>query len=148
MLSRILLISLLFLPGIISAQSSADTATSDWKAHADKGYVILDWSWEKINSQVTVEISMVNPYPKDISAAWFSFSAFAKGDSTKDIRTKKPTILIHSTRLHTASGGYIDYKFEKVFNSKLVDEIRIVKVKLQFADGSIRIIDGNKAVGE
>lgn len=146
----ILILSLL--PRLIFAQTdSVRTDTRDiMKEHAKNDHVILDWNWipEK-SSNITIEVSFMNPYEKDIKAMWLTFSAFdASGKPVKDLKTGKTTTIIESKRVHTANGGYIDYKFEKVFNSKSVDEMRVEEVKLEFADNIIKIIKGSKAVGE
>lgn len=152
MYKTLFIILLSLLPRLVFAQTdSARTDTRDiMKEHAKNDHVILDWNWlPKDSSFITVEVSFLNPYEKNIKKMWLTFSAFdAKGKPVKDLKTGKTTIIIESDRIHAADGGYIDYKFEKIFNSKSVDEMKVEQVKLEFADNSIKIIKGPKAVGE
>ena len=146
------IIILSLLSRLVFAQTdSVRTDTREMmKEHAKKDHVILDWNWiPKESSSITIEVSFMNPYEKDIKKMWFTFSAFdAKGKPVKDLKTGKTTAIIESKRIHPANGGYIDYKFEKVFNSKSVDEMRVEEVKLEFADNTVKIIKGSKALGE
>lgn len=149
---RIFTFILCCLPYSLLAQTDSIEAykKQSLKEYAKNDFIILDWSWDidKL-SQITVEASIVNPYEKDIKVMWLTFSVFdRKGKPAKDLKTNRTTAVIESTRLHAANGGYIDYKFEKVFNSNSVDEMRVEFVKLQFVDGSFKEIKGSKAVGE
>ncbi len=140
---------LLLMPFLVSSQSDSAERKKQFKEYAEKDHIILNWDWSADkSSQVTVEVSIMNPYEKDIKAMWLTFSAFdAKGRPVKDVKTGKTSIMIESKRLHTANGGYIDYKFENVFNAKSVDEMRVEQVKLEFADQTVKLIKGSRAVG-
>jgi hypothetical protein len=151
-MNKLFTIVFCFLPCIAFAQADSIEAHQKkfLEEHARNDFIILNWSWDiDKSSQITVEASIVNPYEKDIKAMWLTFSVFdGKGKPVKDLKTNKTTVVIESTRLHPGNGGYIDYKFKKMFNSKSVEEISVELVKLQFADGSVKEIKGSKAVGE
>ena len=135
---------------IAQADSIEINRKKEMREYAEKDHLILDWDWSPDkSSQITIKVSIMNPYHKDIKSLWLTFSAFDEhGKPVKDSKTGKTSVVIESKRLHSGDGGYIDYKFEKVFTAKSVDEMRVEQVKLEFADNTFKVIKGSKAVGE
>lgn len=111
---------------------------------AAKNIVVYNWSWNYPNeysSFVNVDIKIINPYKKRIKYAWVSFYAKnAVGDPVKDRITNSPNKTVRAI-------GPIDpketgsYTFENVYYSKVIESLKIIQIKIQFFDGSIKLID-------
>jgi hypothetical protein len=106
-----------------------------------KNYVLWNWSWSsKYSSFANVDITVINPYKQKIKYLWFTFTATNPvGDPVKDGITGKAEITVRGIGPieYSAKGSYT---FEDVFYSKVIETIKIKQIKIQFFDGSFKVI--------
>lgn len=120
-----------------STEKSLNAMLANMRA---KNYVIsnFDWHYEsKYSIMPTVEIAVINPYPKKIKYFYFTVAAYNAVDD-----------YIGSTTLtgigpieYTNSGSY---SFDNTILSKVVNYMVLKQLKILFFDGSTKIISNPK----
>ena len=115
-----------------------------------KNLVLYDWSWYYANeysSFAEVDITIINPYRQKIKYLWFTFRAYNPVD---DIIRDGVTGKSDKTVQGIGPIEYSDkgsYHFENVFYSKVIDKIKITQIKVQFFDGTYKVISNpNKII--
>lgn len=124
-----------------SLQKSIDKSLAIFRT---KNLVLKDFEWSYANeysSFTDVEVEVINPWKQKIKYIWFTLIAHNPvGDLVKDgfsgatYKTVKGIGPIE----YSASGSY---KFESVFYSKVIETMTVKTIKIQFFDGSIKIIN-------
>lgn len=114
-----------------------------------KNIVVWDWSWTYANeysSFVDISITVINPYSKKIKYIWFTFQGFNPvNDIIRDGITGKTEKTVQGI-------GPIDYSekgsynFESVLYSKVVESMKIKQIKIQFFDGTVKVISNPKSL--
>jgi hypothetical protein len=108
-----------------------------------KNYVLWGWSWSYPNeysSFAAVDITVINPYKQKIKYLWFTFTATNPvGDPVRDGITGKTEKTVRGIGPieYSAKGSYT---FENVFYSKVIETMKIKQIKIQFFDGSVKVI--------
>jgi len=112
--------------------------------YAENNLVLWNWSWSYENEysrSVDVNFTIKNPYRKKIKYVWVSFRAFNPvDDPVKDGISGKLEKTVQGI-------GPIEYRsqasynFESVFYSKVIGKMRITMIKIQFFDGTTKIIN-------
>lgn len=105
------------------------------KSYEKKGFAVTSWSFsdhDKYSSALDASIEIFNPTKKTIKYVWFTLTAY---NPVGDIVGKPKTV--------NAIGPVKPYEgaswdFEYVFFSKVVDCMRISKIKIQYVDGTFR----------
>ena len=112
---------------------------------------LLHWSWSYPNENskfVDVDITVINPYKQKIKYVWFTFIAFNPvGDPIRNgINGKTEKIAKGIGPIKYGDKG--SYNFESVFYSKVIDNIRVKQIKIQFFDGTFKIIVSPREVNK
>ncbi|MFV0468911.1 MAG: hypothetical protein ACK5MK_08310 [Dysgonomonas sp.] len=112
-----------------------------------KGLVILDWGIydeSEYTSGTSVKFSFHNPTKKTIKYIWVNLVGYnpvgdkviERGKSLKTVRCIGP--------IESDSGG--SYSFDYVWFSDLVEDAKIMSIKVQYMDGTIKTITNAKLV--
>ena len=114
-----------------------------FKICRDRNLVLRKWSWSyasEKSSFVDLDISVINPYKQRIKYIWFTFKATNPvGDPAKDMRTGQSEKTVQGVG-PIEYGNEGSYTFESLFYSKVIETIKVTKIKIQFFDGSEKII--------
>ena len=105
------------------------------------GLAILDWKWSiknEFSNFADFKIEILNPTNKIVKYLWFNISAYDAVDgllfnSGKSIVSLKGIGPIGSNEISS-------YAFDKVFYSPVIHKMKIRSIKIQYMDGSIKII--------
>lgn len=103
------------------------------------GLHITDWNWgyeSEYSSAFDFSISFRNYSKKTVKYIWFYITAYdavggrlsSFGKTIVELKGIGPVIYL--------DGG--TYDFERVFYSKVVDKVKIIKVRIQYMDGSFK----------
>lgn len=108
-----------------------------------KSIVLYNWSWSYPNEysrSAEVSITVINPYKQKIKYLWFTFTAKNPvGDPIRDgISGKTETTVQGIGPIEYSAKG--SYQFENVFYSKVIETIKIKQIKIQFFDGSVKVL--------
>lgn len=112
-----------------------------------KGLVILDWGIydeSEYTSGTSVKFSFHNPTKKTIKYIWVNLVGYnpvgdkviERGKSLKTVKCIGP--------IESDSGG--SYSFDYVWFSDLVEDAKIMSIKVQYMDGTIKTITNAKLV--
>ncbi len=116
--------------------------------YAAKNIVMTEWSWEYENEysfSPTVSISVINPYKKKIKYISFTLVAYnAVGDPAVGRSAASSTKTMQGIG-PIASGDMGSYKFDYVFNSKVVSSIKMSSIKIQFYDNTYKVISSPRS---
>lgn len=105
------------------------------KSYEKKGFVVTSWSFsdhDKYGNALDASFEIFNPTKKTIKYVWFTLAAY---NPVGDIIGKPKTVNAVGP-VKPYEGGSWD--FEYVFFSKIIDCMRISKVKIQYMDGTFR----------
>ncbi len=123
-----------------SLQKLIDKSLSEYR---QRNWVLWTWSWSYSNEYskfVDVDITVINPYKQRIKYIWFTFVAFNPvNDPIKDGISGK----LEKTVQGIGPIEYGDrgtYNFEDVFYSNVIETMRVNQIKIQFFDGTVKII--------
>jgi hypothetical protein len=126
---------------IDSLQKILDKMLSTARA---KNLVLWNWSWSYPNeySKFTdVAIEVLNPYRSKIKYISFTIKAYNPvGDVVKDGITGATAKTVKGIG-PIEYGDHGSYNFESVFYSNVIDKMQITQIKIQFFDGSTKIIN-------
>lgn len=103
------------------------------------GFLINDWSWAYSNeysSFIDVSFTVTNYADKTIKYVWVYLNAYDAVDTKLSYLGKSIITLKGVGPIPFKSQG--DYNFDDVFYSKIVNKIKIVKVRIQYMDNSFK----------
>lgn len=107
-----------------------------------KNLILYDWSWNypEYSSSIDVSITILNPYKQKIKYLWFTIKAYNPVDDiVRDGITSKAEVTVKGVGpIEYSEKG--SYEFENVLYSKVVDRVKISQIKLQFFDGTFKVI--------
>ncbi len=111
---------------------------SIYARYANQNWVLWDWSWSyssEYSSFPDIRVEIINPFKKKMKYVWFTFHAYNAVDDmiSGGIKTAKGIGPVEY-------GDYGSWSFDNVFFSKVIDHIRINQIKIQFFDGSYKVI--------
>jgi len=115
--------------------------------YREKNWVLWTWSFGYSNEYskfVDVDITVINPYKKKIKYIWFTLIAFNPvGDPVRHGINGKSEITVQGVGpIEYAAKG--TYNFEDVFYSSVIETMRVKQIKIQFFDGTYKIIANPK----
>jgi len=118
-------------------------------ATAPKGLAILKWSFydeSEYTSGTSVKVEVYNPTKKTIKYLHFTFVGFnAVNDKIVDRRKGTSTIQTRAIG-PIAPGETGSYNWEYVWFTDLVETARITSVKVQYMDGTTKVIAAPKEI--
>jgi hypothetical protein len=111
--------------------------------------VLRDWDFHyenKYSRSIDIDVTVENPFRKTIKYIWFTFKAYNPvDDPIKDGITGKYESTVRGIGpIDYGSKGV--YNFESVFYSKVIETMRMTMIKIQFFDGSIKIINNPRTL--
>jgi len=115
-----------------------------------KDFVLWQWSWSygnQYSSSADVWLKVLNPYKKKIKYISFAIRAYNDVDDLiKENITGKVEITLKGIG-PIEYGSNAEYSFENAFLSKVIAKMEIKQIKIQFFDGTIKIINNPVAFG-
>jgi hypothetical protein len=113
-----------------------------------KGILVTNWSFydeSEFTKGIGVKIQVLNPTNKTIKYIWFTFTGYnAVGDKVIDSKRGTNITMQGIGPIKPDETG--SYSFEYVWFTDLVDDVKITSIKVQYMDGSIKIISNPKDV--
>lgn len=113
------------------------------KSAREMNIVLAGWTWNYSNeysSFIDINFKVINPYRSKIKYIWFTVSGTNPvGDPVRDGRSGKFDVTVKGVG-PIEYGKIGEYEFEDVFYSKIVDSMKVKQIKIQFFDGSIKLI--------
>ncbi len=110
----------------------------------EKNIVLVDWTWgyeNEYSSSVDFHAKIVNPYKQRIKYISFTFSATNPvGDPALDKFTGKRSVTLRGIG-PVEYGDFGEWDFEDAFYCRTVESIKISTIKIQFFDGTIKVIN-------
>ncbi len=108
------------------------------------GLAIYDWDYydeSEYTEGTSINISVYNPTKKTIKYIWFKFIGYnAVGDKVLDIKSR--SYLATKKAIGPIKPDVISkYAFEYVWFSDLVENVKIVSIKVQYMDGTVKVIN-------
>lgn len=105
------------------------------KSYEKKGFVVTSWAFsshDEYSDAFDVTFNVFNPTKKTVKYSWFTLTAYnAVGDVVGKSKTVNGVGPVKSY-----NGG--SWEFEYVFFSKVIECIRISKIKVQYMDGTFK----------
>ena len=112
--------------------------------YSKKNLVLWQWSFgysSEYSKFVDVSLNLINPYKKKIKYVWFTFRAYNPvGDIVRDGINGKTEKIVRGIGPIEYS-EHADYKFESVFYSNVIETMKITTIKIQFFDGTFKLIN-------
>jgi len=112
--------------------------------YSKNNWVLWEWSFgykNEYSSFVNIDITVLNPFKKRIKYIWFTFRAYNPvDDPVKDGISGKIEITTKGIG-PIEYGDKADYNFDNVFYSKVITKMKITAIKIQFFDGSAKVIN-------
>lgn len=113
-----------------------------------KGLAILDWSFydeSKYTEGTSVKIKVYNPTPKTIKYLWFTFIGYNAVDDKIVDRKRGANITMKGIGpINPDASGTYEYSY--VWFTDLVESCKILSIKIQYMDGSYKIVSNPKGI--
>ena len=118
------------------------------KGTKSKGLTILDWSFydeSEFTDGTSIKIQIFNPTNKTIKYVWFTFAGYnAVNDKIVDRKrganiTMQGIGPIKPNELGT-------YNYDYVWFTDLVQTVKIISIKVQYMDGTIKLVTNPKEI--
>lgn len=130
-------------------ENDVKEALNSLNSHKAAGLSIYDWSYydeSEYTEGTSAKITVYNPTNKTIKYLWFSFVGFnAVGDKVIDRRSGTSAVLKKAIG-PIAKGETGSYKFEYVWFTDIVETAKIASIKVQYMDGTLKIIQNPKSI--
>lgn len=113
-----------------------------------KGLGLLSWSYDESDVLTGIDISfnVLNPTNKTIKYIWFNVVGYNPvGDKVID-PLKRTALLSLRAVGPIAPDEHGTYYFERAWHTNLVDTVKIISIKVQHMDGSIKTITDIKSI--
>lgn len=112
------------------------------ESYRTKGIGILDWEFydeSEYTEGTSVKLTVYNPTKKTIKYIWFTFLGLNPvGDKVTD--RNRGTYITMKGIGPLAPSKIATYEFDYVWFTDIVEKVKIIKVKVQYMDGTIKLI--------
>lgn len=113
-----------------------------------KGLTIIDWfiyDESEYTEGTSIKIKVYNPTQKIIKYLWFTFVGINAVDDKVTDRTRGKNITMKGIGpINPEENGTYDYKY--VWFTDIVESAKIISIKIQYMDGSIKVITNPKEI--
>ncbi len=107
-----------------------------------KGLMLLEWSVydeSEYTQGTSVKVSVHNPTSKTVKYLWFTFVGLNPvGDKVTDKKRGTNITMQGVGPIKPSEGG--SYEFSYVWFTDMVDDARILSIKVQYMDGTVKVI--------
>lgn len=114
------------------------------KDYEKYGIVVSDWSWyypNEYSSAVDVEVEILNLSKKKIKYVWFTLAAYNPVDDRLTSMGKSSVTIRGIGPIEGQSVG--EWSWDHVFWSEVIATMKITQVKVQYFDGTVKVLPGN-----
>jgi hypothetical protein len=114
-----------------------------------KGLVVTDWSFldeSEYTEGTSVKITVLNPTKKTVKYLWFTFVGYNAVDDIIVDRLKGTSKITVKGIGPIKPNESVNYEYEYVWHTDLVETAKISQIKVQYMDGTIKTILNPKEI--